>query len=434
MKSKILALIFSCLLVNPLLALDLQKFNLLNWDKQTTSLVAGTALLAGGWWWLQARSQGPEVGIVDEEIEIDKTKLPFVYHEGYNIKFYGLEQLHPFDSTKYGNVVQKLKQNLNVANDAFYKPKGEIGRTDLELIHTRRYLNSLNWSWNIAWVVELFPLMFLPNFLLQKVLLKPMRLQTQGTVDAAKLALKNGVGINIGGGFHHAKANSGGGFCAYADINIAIAKLREQLNGKKILYIDLDAHRGNGVENIEADKDDIVIIDFHRYKAYPDFKYTGKGFERITPRIGNRNHLIHRNELVDLYCYKHGRDKLLNRPGPKRCRDCAKNYLVKLRVLLGYNTDDELKYRIESKDLKNIGFIFYNAGTDVFEEDPLGQMCLNKEDIVARDEMVFQFAKDHGIPICMTTSGGYTKKSADIIAESIVNLNKKGLLERSTEN
>ena len=46
--------------------------------------------------------------------------------------------------------------------------------------------------------------------------------QAGGTVLSAKLAKERGWAINIGGGFHHCCANEGGGFCAYADITLAI--------------------------------------------------------------------------------------------------------------------------------------------------------------------------------------------------------------------
>jgi len=58
-------------------------------------------------------------------------------------------------------------------------------------------------------------------------------------------------------------------------------------------------------------------------------------------------------------------------------------------------------------------------------------MDLSAEAILKRDELVFQMALDHGVPIVMLLSGGYQKKNAEIIAASIINLiNKFGLLER----
>ena len=56
--------------------------------------------------------------------------------------------------------------------------------------------------------------------------------------------MDRGWGINIGGGFHHSSSERGGGFCAYADITLAIRFLFERNpNVKKAMIIDLDAHQ-----------------------------------------------------------------------------------------------------------------------------------------------------------------------------------------------
>lgn len=49
--------------------------------------------------------------------------------------------------------------------------------------------------------------------------------------------------INIGGGFHHASADRGGGFCVYADISVAIKSLLKERRIKNAMIIDLDAHQ-----------------------------------------------------------------------------------------------------------------------------------------------------------------------------------------------
>ena len=46
--------------------------------------------------------------------------------------------------------------------------------------------------------------------------------QVGGTVEATKLAVERDGAVNIGGGFHHCCAYAGGGFCAYADISMAV--------------------------------------------------------------------------------------------------------------------------------------------------------------------------------------------------------------------
>jgi len=61
-------------------------------------------------------------------------------------------------------------------------------------------------------------------------------------VQAALLALERGWSMNLGGGFHHCCADRGAGFCAYADITLAVRIVREQCpDVKKVMIIDLDA-------------------------------------------------------------------------------------------------------------------------------------------------------------------------------------------------
>ncbi|CAG2068850.1 unnamed protein product [Timema podura] len=57
-------------------------------------------------------------------------------------------------------------------------------------------------------------------------------------------------------------------------------------------------------------------------------------------------------------------------------------------------------------------------------------MAISSEGIVRRDELVFMKAHQRKIPIVMLTSGGYLKKTARIIADSILNLNQKGLISK----
>lgn len=74
--------------------------------------------------------------------------------------------------------------------------------------------------------------------------------------------------------------------------------------------------------------------------------------------------------------------------------------------------------------------IVYNAGTDVLDGDPLGKLSVSAQGIIRRDEIVFTKARLNRIPIVMLTSGGYMKKTAKIIANSIINLSEKELIKR----
>lgn len=61
--------------------------------------------------------------------------------------------------------------------------------------------------------------------------------------------------------------------------------------------------------------------------------------------------------------------------------------------------------------------IFYNAGNDILAGDPLGGMDVAYGDVISRDKYVINQLNQLGIPTVIMTSGGYTKRSHEIIAE-----------------
>ena len=81
----------------------------------------------------------------------------------------------------------------------------------------------------LARITEIGLLASVPNFLLKNYLLHAMKMATGGTILGADLALEKGWAINLSGGYHHAKHDCGGGFCAYADIPLAITKVLEKI-------------------------------------------------------------------------------------------------------------------------------------------------------------------------------------------------------------
>lgn len=92
------------------------------------------------------------------------------------------------------------------------------------------------------------PLIFLPGFILRKVVLDPMLYATEGTILGLIVASRLGWAINLSGGYHHASLNGGGGFCIYPDISIAVHYLRTRMGFRRVMIIDCDAHQGNGYE------------------------------------------------------------------------------------------------------------------------------------------------------------------------------------------
>jgi len=306
-------------------------------------------------------------------------KVPIIFSKHYDITLLGLQKLHPFDTEKYGKVYDYLVKNLGIKKSRFYVPE-IVSDEDLLSVHTREYLSSLNKSRNIARIAELGVLAFIPNFILQRDVLKPMKYATGGTILGCNLALKYGWAINLSGGYHHAKTDSGGGFCFFADIPIAGYKLLNKNPHLSILIVDLDAHQGNGCECIFKNDPRIHIFDVYNEQIYPQDYEAKKHIEFDYPVKA----YIEDKEYISLV--ERGLSNAIAKSKPD--------------------------------------IIIYNAGTDVFTEDFLGCMSISEYGIIKRDEVVFRNARKNKIPILMVLSGGYTQKSAAIIGRSIENILK----------
>ncbi|XP_041969789.1 histone deacetylase 11 [Aricia agestis] len=315
--------------------------------------------------------------------DIRDDQWPIVYHEKYNVSFGGFEKFHVFDAQKWHNIIQFLLDANFITKDSIVKPV-EAKDFDLKTVHTKRYLKSLKWSARVAVIAEVPILVCIPNILVQRAYLKPMRLQTGGSVLAGKLALERGWAINVGGGFHHCSGDKGGGFCPYADITMLIKYLMAYKSVQNVMIVDLDAHQGNGYERDFIGVPEVYIMDMYNKHIYP--------------------------------------------------RDSHAKQAIRRKVELGYLVEDT-EYLIKMKKnlkaaLKDFtpDILVYNAGTDILESDPLGHLSVTDVGIVHRDQFVFYVCKELNIPIVMLTSGGYLKKTARIIADSIMNLSAQGLI------
>jgi acetoin utilization protein AcuC len=68
--------------------------------------------------------------------------------------------------------------------------------------------------------------------------------------------------VNIGGGLHHAMPTTASGFCVYNDAAVAIRRLLD-LGARRVVYLDLDVHHGDGVERAFWDDDRVMTISLH---------------------------------------------------------------------------------------------------------------------------------------------------------------------------
>lgn len=303
--------------------------------------------------------------------------VPLVYHSRYNITAFGLERLHPFDSRKYRRIHDALiARGLRRAGD-FIRPR-PASRADLLKVHTPDYLRSLRRSDTLARILEVPVVRRLPAWVIDWRILRPMRYAVGGTILACRLALKHGLAINLGGGFHHASSAQGGGFCVYADTPLAAKAVHDEGLADRVLVVDLDAHQGNGTALV-----------------FQDWPWAS---------------------IFDLY------DEGLF-PFPKQPED------VPLPVPPGLTGAEYLS--IVQKDLPTAldlfrpNLVIYNAGSDPFEGDPLAHFRLTRNDLAERDLLVAGMVRERGVPLAMVLSGGYSADSWRIHADAI-----EGILTR----
>jgi len=234
---------------------------------------------------------------------------------------------------------------------------------------------------------------FMPKFISERAFVIPIKYHTGGTIAAGQLAMDHGWAINLGGGAHHASRLSSEGFCLYTDLTVSIHELREKRpEARKIMIIDLDAHQGNGHERDFFYDSDVYTMDFYTYE--------GKDF------YPNDEFAAHKANI--------------NVPLKPFTEDDA--YLSLL----------EDAFRQAANEFAP-DVIYYIAGTDVLAEDIIGKQSLTPAGVITRDQMVFDYAMRTRTPIVMTAGGGYQKNNAQVIADSIENLdNRFGLLNKLT--
>lgn len=298
-------------------------------------------------------------------------KIPLVYSRNYNISAFGLEKLHPFDSRKFGKIHDHLIEKGLRSSADFICPN-ELTREQLLRIHTAGYLESLQDSGVLSGILEIGVLATVPAPFLDAQVLRPMRIASGGTLLACRLALENRICINLGGGYHHADSDHGGGFCVYSDIPIALKTLYQERKIKKALIVDTDAHQGNGFANCLRNSGFGKVLDFYDESIYP----WPKVIEDMSVPLpaGSSGHYY----LGEL----------------------EKNLPVALRQF--------------EPDL-----IVYNAGSDVLDSDPLSSLQLTASDLKERDLFVISSARQRNIPIAMVLAGGYSKESAVAHFDSI---------------
>jgi acetoin utilization deacetylase AcuC-like enzyme len=169
--------------------------------------------------------------------------LPFklVYSDDYYLPI----GTHVFPAEKYRLVHQRLLDTGVAEPQDFLTPELASDR-DILLVHTLDYVNKLKTGTLSAHEELQMEIPYSPE------LVRAFWLAAGGSILAADHALKDGIGFNIGGGFHHAFPDHGEGFCMIHDVAVAIRRMQRDHRIRRAMTVDCDVHHGNGTAAIFA--------------------------------------------------------------------------------------------------------------------------------------------------------------------------------------
>ena len=285
--------------------------------------------------------------------------LPFklVYHPRYDLNL----GPHVFPSQKFRLLYELLHSEKIAGSDDIVQP-GRAWDEDLLRVHTSDWVGKLKNGTLTASEIMKLEVPYSPE------LAEAVWLAAGGTILAGQLALRDGFASNLSGGFHHAYANHGEGFCAINDVAIAIRRLQHDKLIKKAIVVDTDVHHGNGTAHIFRNDDSVFTLSIHQQHNYPAEKPPS-------------NLDLHLDDGVE-----------------------DAEYLAILLPAVEKSLDD---FRPD--------ILFYVGGADPFCEDQLGGLRLTKSGLKSRDKGVFQLACTRNIPVATTLAGGYARHVEDTI-------------------
>ncbi len=203
-------------------------------------------------------------------------KAAFVYSR--ELEKYGYPPEHPFNTIR----PKKTREIINPMGMLSGEGRNEVApvpadRIVLKKFHTPHYLHILKKARPGRWNAEAFDMGLgtedCPVF---RHLYEYVVLASGGTLVAAELIISDAADIafNPSGGFHHAGPERASGFCYINDVALACIILAEA--GRRVLYLDVDVHHGDGVVYAFYDRRDVMTISLHEN---PRVLFPGTGFE-----------------------------------------------------------------------------------------------------------------------------------------------------------
>lgn len=286
-------------------------------------------------------------------------KLPFkfVYSNEYWMVDIGR---HVFPVKKYRMLYEKVIA-LGAGHKDFIEPQ-PVNEADLLLVHTPKYIKKVRTGTLSSIELQALELPFSPE------VARFFMLMTGGTIKTVEEALKTGLAVHIGGGFHHAFPDHGEGFCLFNDVAVAIEKMKHEGKINRAMVVDCDLHQGNGTAFIFSKKDYVFTFSIHQMDIYPSEKPPSN---------------------LDVGLWSGDNDEA---------------YLGALsphfpRIYQEFKPD----------------LVVYIAGADPYRKDMLSGLDVSPEALNKSDRIVIENARKLKIPVAIVLGGGYTAEIEETV-------------------
>lgn len=285
--------------------------------------------------------------------EPDRAQMTLLWYSP--IYTWGIDPRARFPRERYRLVREGLEEAGRAGLIGFREPEG-LAVEDLMLAHDPGYAQAFLAGSLDPQVVRRIGLQPWTGAMVSRTLIL-----TGGTVHATRQVLSNGgVSGNIGGGTHHAYRDFGSGYCIFNDLAVAARVAQRDHGVGRVLILDLDVHQGDGTAAIFEDDPSVRTVSFHCGKNFPFRKTTSDLDLSLAPGTGDEDYL----NLLE------------------RCLE---------REMNAFQPE----------------FVFFQAGVDGLATDRLGFLDLTRRGLQRRNQLVFDFARQHGLPLVITMGGGY---------------------------
>jgi acetoin utilization protein AcuC len=190
-----------------------------------------------------------------------------------------------------------------------------------------------------------------------------------GSILGAESVLGGLIAFNPAGGMHHARADAARGFCYLNDPVLGILRLRRE--ALRVVYVDIDAHHGDGVEAAFRDDPGVLTLSLHMDTGYA-YPFQGGGIEDTGPLANAVNMPLPREMNDEEYRYVFGR--------------------IWPAVMEAFRPE----------------VVVLQAGTDILAPDPLGKFRISTQLFLEVVDQILADAPTHhdGTPRLLVLGGG----------------------------